>query len=165
MNQHARFQQRAINSRPAVRHVAHLMLEKGKVVEMPVQYISPTAAEAVLYIDNGDLFIWDHTSDRVVRKRYEVKHRPLDFGGASNWPFFPEGVLVSNVAAVDRAGGSVVAYITLSRDMKRAAVIYGSTRESWRKTVTSAGNTGNDELNYICTLIDVVFMPTEELDL
>lgn len=147
--QHERFLARLAASRQAVFAVAKMQMMKGRTVEIPPVKFAPTAADAERFVDAGDLFI-------TVRRRVEVKHLGVNFTGAEDWPFNGE-ILVSNVAAVDRANGDVFAYVSVSNDLRCAAIVEGSTREFWYPVEKTAKNTGNLERYYACPISFVKF--------
>ena len=148
--QHDRFLQRLKASRRAVHAVAYWLGGKGYSITIDATRYTPTAAEAADYVDDGDIIV-----DYFLR--YEVKHRPtIHFTSRDDWPH--PNVLVSNVAAVDRAGDTVEAYVTVSDDYRHAAIIPGSTRKHWFVKETDASNTGNRERNYACPLDHVIWV-------
>jgi hypothetical protein len=146
--QHQRFLERLEQSSRAVFLVAQLQHAKGRTVEIPKLRFAPTAAENEDYVDGGDLVV-------VVRHRIEVKHLGVNFTCAEDWPFIE--VFVSNVAAVDRANGDVLAYVSVSADYRCAAIVAGNTRSNWYVVEARARNTGNVEKFYACPLSLVSF--------
>jgi hypothetical protein len=148
MQQHARFLERLNASSRAVFLVAELQHAKGRTVEIPKISFAPTAAEAENYVDGGDLIV-------VVRHRIEVKHLGVNFSGPENWPF--REVFVSNVTAVERANGDVLAYVSVSHDCQCVAIVARNTQPHWYIVEAKAKNTGNVERFYACPLEFVSF--------
>jgi hypothetical protein len=149
--QHERFLERLAASSQAVFLVARMQYAKGRTVEIPRMQFAPTAAQADDYVDAGDLII-------VQRHRIEVKHLSINFTCAADWPF--NEVFVSNVAAVDRANNDVLAYVSVSQDMRHIAIVERSTRSHWYVVQKPVSNTGNVERNYACPLVLVDFEAT-----
>src|SRR5262245_28182909 len=116
MTQHARFLERLAASWPAVFAVARDQLAKGRTVEIPPIRMAPSAAEAADFVDEGDLSV-------VIKHRLEVKGlKTIKFTGADDYPY--AAVMFSNVATVDRARGSVMAYVVVSADLRYAAIVH-----------------------------------------
>lgn len=149
--QHALFLDRLASSSRAVFLVAQMQHAKGRTVEIPKTRFAPTAAVAEGYVDGGDLIV-------VTRHRIEVKHLGIEFTCRDDWPF--REAFVSNVAAVERANGDVLAYVSVSRDYQHIAVIPRNTHQHWYIVETKAKNTGNIERFYACPLDHVIFGPT-----
>ena len=147
-DQHRRFLERLAASSEAVFAVAKWLNRQGKTVQIPHISFAPTAADADLHVDDGDLFV-------IERKRVEVKRLGVDFTGRDDWPF--KEAFVSNKAAVDRSFENVSAWIFVSSDLLHAAVVTPSTREHWYLKKTMAKNTGNEEEFYACPLEHVTF--------
>jgi len=148
--QHDRFLERLKNSSRAVFVIAQMQHAKGHTVEIPKTRFAPTAAEADQYLDDGDLI--------VDGERIEIKHRDIDFTSRADWPY--RDMFVSNVAAVERAGDEVTAYMVVSKDYSHVATIPRSTKDYWYTVEVLAKNTGNVERNYSCPIDYVVFEPT-----
>jgi hypothetical protein len=146
-DQHARFLERVKASAHAVFVIGRLQHLNGWTVEIPGVRLAPTAKDAPMFVDKGDLFL-------VKRTRLDVKHRDIDFTGREDFPY--PTMFVSNVAAVDRAH-DVEAYITVSRDFSCRAIITKETRPHWIKVDCLASNTGNIETNYACPIEHVIF--------
>jgi hypothetical protein len=153
-DQHARFLSRLRDSSRAVFAVAFFQHQRGRRVEIPPLKFAPDASQHELFVDEGDLYVW--VGDK--RLRFEIKHLGVNFTGAGDWPF--REAFVSNVAAVDRAT-DVHFYVSVSNDMRHAAIISRKTRDSWYTTTALAQNTGNAESFYACPMGLVVF---EQLD-
>jgi hypothetical protein len=147
-DQHSRFQQRLRSSSKAVAVVAAWLNAKGKHVEMPPMQIAPTASQADNYLDSGDIYI-------IERKRCEVKHLGVNFTCANDWPF--REIFISNVSAVDRSLEQVSAWISVSKDMKYAAIIKPDSKDRWHISKKKASNTGNVESYYAANIEDAVF--------
>jgi hypothetical protein len=147
MNNHPGFQKRLRASGSAMVAVAAHLHAKGCSVEIRPIKVAATAGEAEHFLDDGDL---------IVRRRYEVKHRPdIDFTSALDWPH--TDMIVSRVGVVDRAGDDVAAYVIVNASMTYCAIIPYRTKPWWRKGNILASNTGNVEDNYFCPLNQVIF--------
>lgn len=146
MGQHERFLERLMGSIPSVLVVAGMQIAKGRTVEIPGIRLAQSAAEAEYYVDGGDLFV-------LVRHRFEVKHLGKNFSCADDWPH--PHVFVSNVA-----NGEVIAYVSVSHDLKHAAIIERATRPIWYVVDGLCRNTGNVERNYACPIDHVIFEAT-----
>jgi hypothetical protein len=160
--QHAKFLQRLKGSSKAVWAVAMHQHARGRMVEVPPLQYAPTAADHELFADDGDLFvIYRRPENPEVRQRLDVKHLRVNFTSAEDFPF-PE-LFISNVASVDRANGSTVAYFIVSNDCEYAAIVPRTTRDKWYVTEKVARNTGNVERNYTCALGVPTFVKLEVL--
>ena len=73
--------------------------------------------------DDGDLFVLN------PRKRIEVKHLKAQFSSPDDWPF--SEVFVSRREIVDRIWEQVEAWISVSADLRYAAIISPDTRIRW----------------------------------
>ncbi len=144
--QHAKFLDRLDASSSAVYAVASMYQRLGIPVMLPATHRAPSAEEAADYFDEGDLF---------VLRRMEVKGLGINFTCRADWPF--REAFVSNVAAVDRAGDEVCAYISVSKDKRYCAIIPHSSRPHWYVVEKRVSNTGNIERNYACPLDHVQF--------
>ena len=156
MSQHGRFLSRLRDLSRAVFAVAFFQHQRGRKVEIPPLQFAPDASQHELFVDEGDLYVW--VSGK--RLRFEIKHLGVNFTGADDWPF--KEAFVSNVAAVDRAGADVQFYVSVSNDMRFAAIISGRTRDRWYTTTALARNTGNDEQYYACPIELVIFERLEQ---
>lgn len=147
--QHERFLERLAASSEAVFRVAQLQHGKGRTVEIPAIRRAPRPDVAEHYADLGDLFV-------VVRHRIEVKHLSINFTCSADWPFGAE-VFVDNAVRVDHAGGDVLAYVSVSRDMSHIAVIARETRPHWYMVERRSRLTGAIGHYYACPIEHVVF--------
>jgi|KBSMisStaDraftv2_1062788.scaffolds.fasta_scaffold104582_3 hypothetical protein len=149
---HEDFASALIASAPAVFAVGLWLHRKGYSVEIPGLRIAPSPAQYADYLDDGDLFVfvyWHYD----VRHRYEVRHLPdTHFTSRRDWPF-GNRIFVDRVAKVDRAGADVIAYVTVSDDLKAIAVIPRNTREHWRKIDVFNTRTNRMEDTYSCPLM------------
>jgi hypothetical protein len=88
----------------------------------------------------------------------EVKHRfDINFTGLRDWPF--EDMILSNVTAANRHR-NVMAYATLSGDLRYAGIVRGDTRQHWHTVQTWCKNTHNVERFYATPLEYVTFERT-----
>jgi hypothetical protein len=147
-DQHLRFLDRLRGSSPGVFAFGYWLHRKGYTIEIPGLKFAPTANDAIHYVDSGDLFIVK------PRERYDVKHLSRTFSSGQDFPF-PDA-FVANVPAVDRAD-DVALYVSISNDLKCAALIPPITKPEWRIKETRASNTGNVERFYACPLRYVTF--------
>jgi len=148
--QHSKFLDRLGKSSASVFAVAEHLHANGASIEIPKVGYAPTASELDGYLDEGDIFI-------ITKKRLEVKGLGVDFSGPGDWPF-GDYALVSNKAAVERAGSSVSAYISVSKNLKNAAIIWLASKPFWFLVEKKASNTGNMEKYYACPLSHVEFV-------
>lgn len=146
--QHAKFLERLGGSSTAVFVVAKWLHAKGKTIELPALRFAPTAGDAEQFVDAGDIVL-------VERKRVEVKHLGVTFADAATWPF--KEAFVSNKAAVDRSIHEVAAWVSVSADLKAAAIVPAKSRGHWYLKDVRASNTGNVEQFYVCPLDHVEF--------
>lgn len=149
-SQHDRFLARLAASSEAVFAVARWLHRAGRRVEIPPIAFSPTAGDAEFFVDRGDLYVLE----AGVRKTIQVKRIRREFTCAADWPFRGEA-LVGNRRSVERVVSS--AYVTVSSDLRCAAIVGEETRPLWYLTKKVAGNTGNEEEFYACPLEAVVF--------
>lgn len=150
--QHTKFLDRLSNSARAVFAVALNQHRKGRTVEIGAIRYAPSADQAERYVDDGDITI-------VTRSIIEVKHLGVTFTSAADWPF--KEVFVSNVAAVDRRRGSVIAYVSVSSDLRHVCVVHKNTSAHWYVTERRASNTGNVERFYACPVAYATFESME----
>jgi len=149
--QHDGFLSRLDGSQPAVDAVAAWLRRRGHKVDVPELRKAPTAAEAADYSDRGD--IW-------LMQRVEVKGLSILFTSAADWPF--REVFVSSKDDVEKNGSAVLAYVSVSADLRYAAIIGRATRPSWYVTPEKLNrNTGNRERFYACPVPLVVFKRME----
>lgn len=141
--QHQRFLGRLRASSDAVFAVGRWLHDNGRTIEIPPVSFAPTAADHADFVDYGDIIEIGGAGRRVV----QVKQIKRDFRSAEDWPF--REVFVSNVGSVERLA-DVAAYVTLSHDMKAAAIVRGETKPHWYVTEKLARNTGNREKFYAC---------------
>jgi hypothetical protein len=147
--QHDKFLKRLGASSPAVLAVAAYYHGQGRLVEIPPISRAPVASEAENYVDEGDLSL-------LTRHRVEVKGLNVKFSSSKDWPF--REIFISNVASVDRANGKVSAYISVSSDLRCAAIVKTTTTDHWYKVKVKASNTGNMEDFYACPVGLAVFV-------
>lgn len=153
VHQHEKFLERLTQSMGAVMSVAAWLNRAGRTIEIPAIRYAPTAADATMFYDEGDIVVLD-------RKIIQVKGISRDFTSAADWPFHE--YFVSNQAAVDRMQGRVAAYVTVSNDKRHAAIVESSTKGNWYLKDVRASNTGNVERFYVSPLSCVVFRSLEQ---
>jgi hypothetical protein len=146
---HEDFVGRLIASSPAVFAVGLWLHRKGYSVLIPGLRIAPSPEQYADYLDDGDLFAFVHYA---VRHRYEVRHLPTThFTSRSDWPF-GNRIFVDQIFKVDRAK-NVVAYVTISDDLKTIVVIPANTREHWKPIKVFNTTTHREEDTYACPLM------------
>jgi hypothetical protein len=154
-DQHRRFLERLRKSSDAVEAVACWLERNGFQVEVPQLRYAPTAAEHEKYSDNGDIIIIGGGKPTDIGKRVEVKQITPPFTGPHDWPF--KEAFVSGMSHVDKAGDSVLAYVTVNHDLRCGAVMTMETRPLWYVRETLDRNTGNMAKFYACPLSHVLF--------
>lgn len=154
MTQHSKFLERLDRSRPAVFKVAEFLHKEGFTVTIPAIEYAPTAADHTKFVDNGDII-----AEKGSKKhRIEVKHLSIDFHDAKSFPY--KVAFISNVAAVNRAEGSVTAYVIVNKNMTHIGIAWTSLKDKWVITHKVAKNTNNMESNYAC---DPILLDYREL--
>jgi hypothetical protein len=147
------FRERLFGSRAAMEAVKAWLERNGREVVMPELMVFPEGSDYRGYADNGDLFIVDPIAGHM---RIEVKHLPeKNFDGPDNWPF--KEILISKKGSVDRAKRSVTAYVTVNAQMTHAAIVLGSTKDSWYVTEKFARNQNQFEVYYASPLKNIIY--------
>jgi hypothetical protein len=163
-DQHARFQERVRNSRPAVEAVAlHLQCD-GYETDIAELSIAPTARQAAKYADHGDLFVTDY--NKQLTWLYEVKGLSTVFTCAADWPH--REVFVDRrerVDKVERDGESPRFYYSVNPAFTHCAIIdVPATRAHWYVSKGRLNkNTGNHEDFYACPTGLVIFQPLRKV--
>jgi hypothetical protein len=149
-DQHDKFKSRLEGSRHAMFVVAEWLHKKGRSVGVMIRkfVVSPTAAEAIYYVDEGDV---------LLTYRYEVKRLiNINFTCRKDFPY--DNVMFASVASAQRAGEEVIGWYVVSGDYRTVAVVNRAlTREFWEVWEGRAPNTGNLERNYVCPKEHVQF--------
>jgi hypothetical protein len=151
-DQHRHFLERLDASVPAVFAVGINQYAKGRSIYMPALRRAPSAADHLLFVDAGDLFVEDH---QWGRHRFEVKGTGYDFSCRKDWPF--KEAFVGSVDTINRTDELAAWYVTVSPDFRSVALVGRSTRPHWREVEKRMSNTGNVERKYACPLEHVVF--------
>ena len=123
---------------------------RGHTIEIPRLRKAPTAFEAWLYSDGGDLFVTTYSG---VRHRIDVKRSGKNF--VNTWPH--ERVFVASEKSVNEAGDTVHAYITVSQDLKHMVIMGCETRPHWR--IFEYGPQEKRQRVYACPPEHVIFRP------
>lgn len=152
-HQHQKFLKRLAGSGPAIFAVARYLSGRGYDVCIPAIKYAPTAKDHLDYVDGGDIKI---RKDGKDWERIEVKGRTFNFYDQSNWPF-PD-MVISNKASIDRADPFPRAYFIVSKDLKRAAIVRGDTRDQWYGGYLKPENTGNHEAMYFTKMDGIKFI-------
>lgn len=118
---HAKFIKHLEESEEAVWSVAQWLQGKGYLVSVAPMSKSKNGKEMKDHVDNGDLFI---------NQRVEVKRLGVNFTNADDWPF-GDKFIVCGKNAFDRAIPKPYAYIILSNDKKRAAIVMADSSSNW----------------------------------
>ena len=143
--QHARFQARLIDSRPAVEAVAAWLRRRGRVVFVPPIHVASSADVAWLWRDHGDIIL-DGSKTVQVKGLRKTLFPPWDH----------PHVFISSRSQVEDTPDAW-AWVIVSNDLKACGVILPSTRAGWYLTRVRCETTGNVETFYACPYPDVIW--------
>lgn len=118
---HARFLSHLQESDRSVWLVAKMLRERGHTVIVPSSSKAAKHEDWQAHADDGDLYI---------TQRIEVKRLGVTFSGAADWPFGKKFIVCAR-HAFDRANPKPYAFVILSSDAARGAVVFSSDSKSW----------------------------------
>lgn len=125
--------------------VARWLSGQGEQVVVLPQSIRPSAEDRMKYSDGGDL---------AIIKRVEVKHRDnLHFTSAADYPY--DSVMVDAAHKYDLATIKPYAYIILNKDVTCCAIVYASTKNTWKRE--SKFDKGRYQDFYMCPVGYAIF--------
>lgn len=148
MNEPPPFKDRLLESRPSMFVVGLWLHRKGYSVEIPAFRIAPSIEVWADYLDDGDVFAFAH---RDVRHRYEVKHLKEPFSTRASWPF-GNRIFVDKKRKVESAKAEVMAWVTVSQDLRALAVIPRNTHDQWELTKVTNRYLNCIDDTYACPL-------------
>lgn len=149
---HPAFLRRYRKSHPAVFLVAQWLTWWGWDVRVAPPRESPTFTGRAEYSDRGDIEIVG--TDSVI----EVKHLSAQFTGAHDWPYRAEIMLDVRDRVVEQLG-RVLAFVSVAKDMRTAAVVDADTSEHWYPNGAHNSIKGRFEWNVSAPLWCAAFVP------
>lgn len=142
---------------PAVFKVAQWLHANGHTVTISAPNLRPRHANPADYHDDGDI-----TAEKDgQKKRIEVKLRDVDFTSEKDWPY-KEGLMVHSTREIADTGTPISAWLSVSRDLKYAAIMTPETRQYWKRVTRYDRKRESEDDFYICPLDKVVFRKLEQ---
>lgn len=124
---HPKFLRNLDESKAGVALIARWFQWGEYKVRIPSSTRAASHAEWRRHADNGDLFTTGHG---LVNARFEGKHLGYNFTGRHDWPFSPHFIVCAR-HAWDFAERKPYAFISLSKDTRNAAVVFGRDHDLW----------------------------------